>query len=80
MWHFKLLLVTCIAVLTLLSQVNADGGKKHKAEKPYDKYSKKANNLPASEIYEPDFRNIQRPFRMAKLNLVWTKAQHVSFI
>lgn len=24
------------------------------------------------------FKTIDRPFRMAKLNLVWTKAQHVS--
>uniref|UniRef100_A0A182Q767 Alpha-2-macroglobulin RAP C-terminal domain-containing protein n=1 Tax=Anopheles farauti TaxID=69004 RepID=A0A182Q767_9DIPT len=46
------------------------------SEKAHDKYSKHANALPDSEIYEPDFRNIQRPFRMAKLNLVWTKAQH----
>ncbi|XP_053680930.1 alpha-2-macroglobulin receptor-associated protein [Anopheles nili] len=45
------------------------------SEKAHDKYSKHANVLPDSEIYEPDFRNIQRPFRMAKLNLVWTKAQ-----
>ncbi|XP_062538249.1 alpha-2-macroglobulin receptor-associated protein [Armigeres subalbatus] len=46
------------------------------ANKAADKYSKQANVLPDSEVYEPDFRNIQRPFRMAKLNLVWTKAQH----
>uniref|UniRef100_A0A182JU11 Alpha-2-macroglobulin RAP C-terminal domain-containing protein n=1 Tax=Anopheles christyi TaxID=43041 RepID=A0A182JU11_9DIPT len=46
------------------------------SEKAHSKYSKYANALPDSEIYEPDFRNIQRPFRMAKLNLVWTKAQH----
>ncbi|XP_055586555.1 alpha-2-macroglobulin receptor-associated protein [Uranotaenia lowii] len=46
------------------------------AEKAYEKYSKKANVLPDSEIYEPDFRTIQRPFRMAKLNMVWSKAQH----
>ncbi|XP_053667596.1 alpha-2-macroglobulin receptor-associated protein [Anopheles marshallii] len=46
------------------------------SQKAHDKYSKHANALPDSEIYEPDFRNIQRPFRMAKLNLVWTKAQH----
>uniref|UniRef100_A0A182R8A4 Alpha 2-macroglobulin receptor-associated protein n=1 Tax=Anopheles funestus TaxID=62324 RepID=A0A182R8A4_ANOFN len=45
-------------------------------EKAHNKYSKHANALPDTEIYEPDFRNIQRPFRMAKLNLVWTKAQH----
>lgn len=46
------------------------------AEKAHEKYSKKANSLPNAEPYDPDFRNIQRPFRMAKLNLVWTKAQH----
>ncbi|XP_052866308.1 alpha-2-macroglobulin receptor-associated protein [Anopheles cruzii] len=46
-----------------------------RSEKASDKYTKKANVLPDSEIYDPDFRNIQRPFRMAKLNLVWTKAQ-----
>lgn len=37
------------------------------------------NELPA-EKYDPDFRNLQRPFRMAKLNLVWTKAQQVSYV
>uniref|UniRef100_A0AAG5CXS3 Alpha 2-macroglobulin receptor-associated protein n=1 Tax=Anopheles atroparvus TaxID=41427 RepID=A0AAG5CXS3_ANOAO len=46
------------------------------SEKAHDKYTKHANALPDSEVYEPDFRNIQRPFRMSKLNLVWTKAQH----
>lgn len=25
------------------------------------------------------FRNLVRPFRMEKLNLIWVKAQHVSF-
>ncbi|XP_059620877.1 alpha-2-macroglobulin receptor-associated protein [Phlebotomus argentipes] len=44
-----------------------------KAKKPENKYSKELN-LPESETY--DMRQIQRPFRMAKLNLVWTKAQH----
>lgn len=29
-----------------------------------------------TERYDPDFRNLQRPFRMAKLNLVWAKAQN----
>ncbi|KFB44153.1 AGAP003521-PA-like protein [Anopheles sinensis] len=46
------------------------------SEKAHDKYTKHANALPDSEIYDPEFRNIQRPFRMSKLNLVWTKAQH----
>lgn len=31
----------------------------------------------AGETYDPDFRSLQRPFRMAKLNLVWSKAQNV---
>ncbi|XP_017476387.1 PREDICTED: alpha-2-macroglobulin receptor-associated protein [Rhagoletis zephyria] len=29
-----------------------------------------------TERYDPDFRNLQRPFRIAKLNLVWAKAQN----
>lgn len=41
-----------------------------------NKYSAKANEK-FVESYDPDFRNLHRPFRMAKLNLVWTKAQHV---
>lgn len=30
------------------------------------------------DIEEPNFRTLRTPFRMAKLNLVWSKAQHVS--
>lgn len=37
-----------------------------------------SNELPA-EKYDPDFRTLQKPFRMAKLNLVWVKAQQVNF-
>lgn len=70
MESLKLLLVALVTAQLLFGQGSADKG--------HEKYSKKANTLPDSEIYEPDFRNIQRPFRMAKLNLVWTKAQHVS--
>ncbi|EDS26155.1 conserved hypothetical protein [Culex quinquefasciatus] len=68
MESLKLLLVALVTAQLLFGQGSADKG--------HEKYSKKANTLPDSEIYEPDFRNIQRPFRMAKLNLVWTKAQH----
>ncbi|XP_058458437.1 alpha-2-macroglobulin receptor-associated protein-like [Malaya genurostris] len=68
MLHLRLLLATLLFVHLTLAGVGAT--------KASDKYSKKANALPDSEIYEPDFRNIQRPFRMAKLNLVWSKAQH----
>ncbi|XP_055526179.1 alpha-2-macroglobulin receptor-associated protein [Wyeomyia smithii] len=46
------------------------------AEGPSDKYSKTANTLQDTENYDPDFRNLQLPFRMAKLNLVWSKAKH----
>lgn len=58
--------------LCILQLSNCD--KKHK-----NKYSAEAN-LPnfTTEKYDADFRNIQKPFRIAKLNLVWAKAQHVS--
>uniref|UniRef100_A0A1L8DJH6 Putative alpha 2-macroglobulin receptor-associated protein n=1 Tax=Nyssomyia neivai TaxID=330878 RepID=A0A1L8DJH6_9DIPT len=56
-------------VLALAASVLAD----KKSHKPENKYSADLN-LPESEKY--DMRQIQRPFRMAKLNLVWTKAQH----
>ncbi|XP_013097698.2 alpha-2-macroglobulin receptor-associated protein [Stomoxys calcitrans] len=50
------------------------------AEKKSKKYSKEANDphfsQVKSETYDPDFRTLQRPFRMAKLNLVWSKAQN----
>lgn len=48
-----------------------------------NKYSKDANvEFGKSNIlYEPEvnIRTLERPFRMAKLNLLWTKAQVVSF-
>ncbi|KAL5283178.1 LRPAP1 family protein [Megaselia abdita] len=43
-------------------------------DKKFNKYSKEAN-IP-KEQYDPDFRNIENPFRMAKCNLVWSKAVH----
>ncbi|XP_063704875.1 alpha-2-macroglobulin receptor-associated protein [Culicoides brevitarsis] len=54
-------------------------------DKPHKKYSKDANKRDSSEerddkfvrdIEEPNFRTLRTPFRMAKLNLVWSKAQH----
>lgn len=59
-----LLVIFCIFQLSVCD-------KKHK-----NKYSAEANQPYTTEKYDPDFRNIQRPFRMAKLNLVWSKAQH----
>uniref|UniRef100_A0A336KK32 CSON011271 protein n=2 Tax=Culicoides sonorensis TaxID=179676 RepID=A0A336KK32_CULSO len=61
------------------------------AEKPHKKYSKDVNKQDSSEERdfpkadektmlrdndEINFRTLQKPFRMAKLNLVWSKAQH----
>lgn len=52
---------------------HCDGKKKNK-------YSAEMNiPQPPTEKYDPDFRKLQRPFRMAKLNLVWSKAVHVSY-
>uniref|UniRef100_A0A3F2Z497 Alpha-2-macroglobulin RAP C-terminal domain-containing protein n=1 Tax=Glossina pallidipes TaxID=7398 RepID=A0A3F2Z497_GLOPL len=52
----------------------ADSDKKSK------KYSREVNDPQFAKVlaesYNPDFRALQRPFRMAKLNLVWTKAQN----
>ncbi|XP_055683046.1 alpha-2-macroglobulin receptor-associated protein [Lutzomyia longipalpis] len=67
MSRVHVVLVVILAVTSL-----AVGDKKHH-QKRENKYSADVN-LPESEKY--DMRQIQRPFRMAKLNLVWTKAQH----
>lgn len=54
------------------------------ANKNAKKYSKEANepyfDQVKSETYDPDFRKLQRPFRIAKLNLVWSKAQNVRYL
>lgn len=47
-----------------------------RCDKSENKYSEKANTFSEGEKYDPDFRKLQKPFRMAKLNLVWVKAQH----
>lgn len=39
-----------------------------------NKYSKEANVK--KKTSDVDFRTLDKPFRMAKLNLLWTKAQH----
>lgn len=38
-----------------------------------NKYSKNANEKKKTDV---DFRTLEKPFRMNKLNLVWSKAQH----
>lgn len=47
-----------------------------KNKKPKNKYSEEAN-LPTIEKYDPDIREIQQPYRMAKLNMIWAKARNV---
>ncbi|XP_053951107.1 alpha-2-macroglobulin receptor-associated protein [Anastrepha ludens] len=52
---------------------------KNTQQKSYDKSSRKTDESEwklTTEAYDPDFRNLQRPFRIAKLNLVWAKAQN----
>lgn len=47
------------------------------AREPNEPYKKVTlDNIHGNSV----FKNLDRPFRMAKLNLVWTKAQHVSVI
>lgn len=74
--HIFAALVACCIFLASQS-VNAD-------RKESKKYSKEANDPQfkhvINEKYEPEIRNLQRPFRMAKLNLVWAKAQNVSWL
>lgn len=48
-----------------------------------NKYSKEANQKTGSQNSQnqddlPSLRTLQKPFRMAKLNLLWAKAQHVN--
>ncbi|KAH8331168.1 hypothetical protein KR067_012382 [Drosophila pandora] len=67
--------IVVVLVLALLAVSQVDADKKGK------KYSREANDPQnfrhvAEEKYDPDFKNIQRPFRIAKLNLVWAKAQN----
>lgn len=52
--------------------------------KTNNKYSKEANVDKEESNDDHDFRpislkHLDRPFRMAKLNLLWSKAVHVSY-
>lgn len=52
----------------------------------HNKYTKEANKVEKeTENENPDFRpislkHLDRPFRMAKLNLLWSKAVMVSYL
>lgn len=65
--------ITIAVVLVALQCVAAD-------KKESKKYSREANDPHFKHVieekYDPDFKNIQRPFRIAKLNLLWSKAQN----
>lgn len=37
-------------------------------------------NIPQDDEVKETFRNLVRPFRMEKLNLIWVKAQQVKYI
>lgn len=55
-----------LSVLTLMLMASADKA---------DKYSKKANQ-PKEDL--GSIRNIEKPFRISQVNLIWSKAVHVS--
>ena len=70
----KTSLLSAILVLLIIHYV--EGG---------NKYSKEANKAKSkTEFSQPthikELRELDKPFRMHKLNLVWTKAKHVSFV
>lgn len=67
------IIIICLAI-SITSIVEA---------KKSNKYSKEANLEKESSSDDYDFRpislkHLDRPFRMAKLNLLWSKAVHVS--
>ncbi|XP_052858990.1 alpha-2-macroglobulin receptor-associated protein [Drosophila gunungcola] len=67
--------IAVLALVLLIASQGVDADKKQSK-----KYSKEANDPHFQQVkqekYDPDFKSIQRPFRMAKLNLVWAKAQN----
>ena len=62
----KFFIIILISSIVLLNFVWADKA---------DKYSKKANQ-PKEEL--GSIRNIEKPFRLNKLNIIWQKSVHVS--
>ncbi|XP_034115943.1 alpha-2-macroglobulin receptor-associated protein [Drosophila albomicans] len=71
--HLSIVALVAFCILIATQCANAD-------KKQSKKYSKEANDPHFKQVinekYEPEIRNLQRPFRMAKLNLVWAKAQN----
>lgn len=72
-FKFVLIILICFAILSLVK-----GSAKSKIYSREFNENEKHFNKVAGETYDPDFRSVQRPFRMAKLNLVWSKAKNVS--
>ena len=67
----RLTIIICLLVFCVV-QIKSEKNAKNK-------YSKEANTVRfTTEKYDPDVRKLNKPFRIAKLNLVWSKAQHVS--
>lgn len=63
--HFRFI---CLFLALLLHAANS-----HK-----NKYSAEANNAPGPDFRPLSLKELDKPFRMAKLNLLWTKAKLVS--
>lgn len=72
------LYITVCLVLISLTEPSLCGKNKYSKEanlKSNNNYEKKVQFVDEPNV---NIRDINKPFRMAKLNLLWTKAQHVS--
>lgn len=72
--RIEFLLVLMVGV-TLIGCVRADDVK---SENHLDEDSTSADNHKDYDNSKETFRNLVRPFRMEKLNLIWVKAQQVN--
>lgn len=71
MKYFYFVIFTCTL---FFGKINSHKENRYAREsnEPYHKVT--LDNIHGNSV----FKTLDRPFRMAKLNLVWTKAQHVS--
>lgn len=65
---------------SLLILHECDGHNKYSAEANKKAAVKKVKVAPMPDDVPSSLRELDKPYRMAKLNLLWTKAKHVSKI
>lgn len=69
MWLFNLATLSLLLFITGLHAGSTE-------EQQKENFKESIKKEFTTESYDPDFRHLQRPFRMAKLNLVFAKAQN----